>query len=119
MVRVIYTVTMRQWRHLGSLILTAMIGSGCCHLPSFSNSGKRPHLPASMAAEFDYPRAKEVAVREKESETNHKYSVKRIQFASASSALRPNETNRTLVLDYFLPATKEKHPVLLILPIQT
>ena len=69
-----------------------------------------------MAAEFDYPRAKEVAVREKESETNHKYSVKRIQFASASSTLRPNETNRTLVLDYFLPATKEKHPVLLILP---
>ncbi len=93
-----------------------MLLSGCCHLPSASRSAQRQSLPDSAAAEFSYQKPDEFICQAKEMQTKHQVPFERIQLAGVVAGPGPTQTNRTIELDYFRPQTKEKHPVLLILP---
>src|SRR5204863_9304210 len=58
----------------------------------------------------------EFVCQETDTETNHLYSVRKVELAGIGPSLVSTRTNRPLVLDYYLPLHKEKTPVLLILP---
>ncbi len=49
-------------------------------------------------------------------QTKHQVPFERIELAGVVAGAGQSQTNRTIELDYFRPRTKEKHPVLLILP---
>src|SRR5437016_12123776 len=92
-------VRQAMWRPLIALVFSGLFGSGCCHLPVSSHLAKRPPLPAEVAADFAIPSPKQFTCHEKEVETNSHYSVKRVDLTIAF----PGQTNRSLVLDYFIP----------------
>ena len=103
---------MKLWQHFASLGLISMLGSGCCHLPS-SSGAKRPSLPQPLAVQFTYLKAEGLVCQEKDKTSNRDYSIKTIELTSPSPE---KGTNRSLVLDYFIPRTTGKHPVIVILP---
>jgi len=107
---------MKQWRLIISTSLGVMICSGCCHLPSGSRSAQSQTLSPAVAADYAYVKSGEFVCQETDTETNHLYSVEKVQLGGIGPSLVSTRTNRPLVLDYYLPLHKEKSPVLLILP---
>src|SRR5437879_934982 len=106
---------MKPWRNLAALTLSGLLVSGC-HLPSASKS-QRQTLSASVAADFAYAIPRGVYwMQETGGTTNQGYSVHKIELRGLAPSMVSNGASRTLVLDYFLPAKNEKHPVILILP---
>lgn len=108
--------TMKFWRNLAILIASAISFSGCCHLPASSRFAKRPPLPPAVGEAFDYPKGGTITCQEKDAGGTPVYSIRRIDLPSAAAATSRSETNRALVMDYFVPRTAGKHPVLVILP---
>src|ERR1051325_4157336 len=93
-----------------------MFCSGCYNLPSASHPANRQPLSPAVAADYAYLKSADFVCQEKEWQTNHLYSARKVELAGIGPTMVSMRTNRILVLDYFLPLTKEKHPVVLILP---
>src|SRR2546423_8585405 len=102
---------MKRWRLFALLAFNTLLAAGC-HLPSASGAKRLP-LPAGIAAEFSYSRPDGVVCQENDSASKPGYSIKRVEVTSPSGQ---GAAKRSLVLDYFVPQTDGKHPVLLILP---
>jgi len=87
--------------------------SGCSH--SLLQLGRAPcsQLPPGMAAEFTYERVDEVPCKMKVLENKTQFTIRRIGLAAPSD--QPG-TNRWIELDYYDLASKEKTPVVMVLP---
>src|SRR5258707_943762 len=98
------------------LLLAMLALSGCCHLPSARHPAERAPISPAVASRFAYVKAKEFACRETETGSKPEYVVKRIELAGIDCGGCADGTNRSLVIDYYLPRKDETHPVLLVLP---
>ena len=73
-------------------------------------------MSASVATEYNQAKWTDFVCQEKEQGGKPGCSIEQIELASVSSSAVPVAAGRSLVLDYYIPQTRGKHPVLVILP---
>jgi len=88
--------------------------AGCCHLPAARSPRSAQIVPASICEQVAYTRCNPLACTESNLLVTARYTVRRVVMPSASSLAW---TNRALALDCYAPATSNKVPAILILPI--
>lgn len=95
------------------VIAVMLLVSGCCgHFRCARQHAVRP-LPPEIAKQFSRPAVRETQLSEAGLEINGHYLLSRFELAAITNGV---STNRSLVLDCFIPHGRSNSPVILILP---
>jgi len=94
-------------------IAVVLLAPGCCsHFRCANERAVRP-LPPEVAKQFSRPALPEATLSEAGLEISEHYLLSRFELAAITNG---SCTNRTLVLDCFLPHGRSNSPVIVILP---
>jgi dienelactone hydrolase len=96
-----------------TLSLGLLLVSGCSRSSFRTGRVAANTLPPTVAAEFAYARPADSVCKIKVVETRPEYTVRRISLPAPTDVV---PTNRWVELDYYDLPTKEKTPVIMVLP---
>jgi dienelactone hydrolase len=94
-------------------VAIVLLTSGCCGHFRCVNQGVLRPLPPEVVKQFSRPALPEATLSESGLEINEHYLLSRFELTAITNG---SSTNRTLVLDCFLPHGRSNSPVILILP---
>ena len=97
-----------------SLLFVAGVAGLGCRLPASSRPRVLLPVPPDVAAVVAYTPVSFEGCVVSNLESNARYSIQRIEMQAAANHVW---TNRTLLIDYYRPAGKQRTPLVLVLPI--